>query len=334
MKKRYILLAVTLIVSITSAVTAFAADAKFKDTKVTDWYYPYMSKMVDKGAISGYPDKTFRPNKTMTNAEFITTIVAATVGKQDKTGQHWASGYFEAAKKNEMLIGDEMQQSDWNKPITRQKMAVVIARTTEKVLKEEPIANADKFKNEIKDYAGLCDYCKPYILQAYGKGIISGYPDGTFGGSKTATRAEVCSMLTRMLEPADRTTEKVVDKDKTGTIKDIITNSQDIFGGKHLTTYVISDPKLWNMELGEDEFSKHVIMKDPGLEFFVINGKAVDSFCSVKMRDGRFAIEYELLLHKENMQGRAPIDITKVDYIGSYDTVNPVLTLIPNPFKK
>ncbi|WP_324825147.1 S-layer homology domain-containing protein [Sinanaerobacter sp. ZZT-01] len=328
MKKKSIMLALTLVVAIASSTISFAAaQPNFKDTKVTDWYYPYMSKMVDKGAISGYPDKTFRPNKTMTNAEFITTIVGATVGKQDKTGQHWASGYMDVAKKNEMVIGDEMQQSDWNKPITRQKMAVVIARTTEKVLKEEPIANADKFKTQLKDYAGLCDYCKPYILQAYGKGIISGYPDGTFGGSKTATRAEVCSMLTRMLEPADRTTEKVVDKDKTGTIKDIITNSQDIFGGKHLTTYVISDPKLWNMELGEDSLQKYVKMKDPGLAIFVTDGKAVITSGRNATRDGRYAVLYEL-------RGVQSADITKVDYIGSYDSVNPVLTLIPNPFKK
>ncbi|WP_324823110.1 S-layer homology domain-containing protein [Sinanaerobacter sp. ZZT-01] len=334
MLKKISIFLITAILALSSSIGVFAAQPNFKDTKVNAWYYPYMSKMVDRGGISGYPDNTFRPNNTMTNAEFITTIVGATIGKQEKTAKHWASGYFKAAKKNEMLLGDEMQESDWNKPITRQKMAVVIARTTEKVLKEELLADADKFQSELKDYAEMCDYCKPYILQAYGKGIISGYPDGTFGGSKTATRAEVCSMLTRMLEPKDRTTGKVVEKDKTGAVKDIITNPQDIFFGDHLTTYVISDPKLWNMELGEDEFSKHVIMNDPGLDCFIIDGKVVDSFGCIKMTDGRYAVEYELLLHKENMQGRLPIDITKVDYIGSYDSVNPVLTLIPNPFKK
>jgi len=327
MKKNKILLLLTLVVTVTSSTISFAAQPNFKDTKVTAWYYPYMSKLVDKGGISGYPDNTFRPNSTMTNAEFITTIVGAAVGKQEKTTKHWASGYMDAAKKNEMIIGDEMKEADWNQPITRQKMAVVIGRTMEKVLKEEMLSDIDKFKTELKDYDELCDYCKPYVLQAYGKGIISGYPDGTFGGGKTATRAEVCSMLIRMLEPADRTTEKVVDKDKTGAVKDTISNPEEIFGGKHLTTYVISDSSLWNMELGEDSLSKYVKMKDPGLAIFVIDGKAVITSGRDAMRDGRYAVMYEL-------RGVQSADITKVDYIGSYDSVNPVLTLVPNPFKK
>lgn len=341
MKKRTIAAVMALSMTLSTAA-AFAAETTvvskpaFTDTKVSAWYYNYMHKLVDKGAISGYPDGTFKPQNTMTNAEFVTMIVGATIGKQEKTGKHWASGYMDAARENEMLMGDEMAEDSWNKPVTRQQMAVIIGRTTDKILKEEPLTDTDKYAAEIKDYAELCDYCKPYVLQSYGKGIISGYPDGTFGGSQTATRAEVCSMMTRMLEPADRTLEQVAEPEEKGKITDIISNPETLsqFGGSKLEDYVISDPKLWDMELGEDEFSKYIVLKNPGTDFFLMDGKVVRAFDKTKLRDGRYALDYELLLHKENMDGRPPIDITKVDYIGSFHTSDSTVTLIPNPFKK
>ena len=338
MKKRTLAAVMALTMTLSTAA-AFAGETTvvgkptFSDVKPSAWYYSYMNKLVDKGAINGYPDKTFKPQNTMTNAEFITTIVGATIGKQEKTGKHWASGYMDAARKNEMLIGDEMAADTWNKPVTRQQMAVVIGRTTEKVLKEEALADTEKYRAQLKDYDKLCDYCKPYILQSYGKGIISGYPDGTFGGDKTATRAEVCSMMTRMLEPADRTLAQVADPEEKGKIEEIIDNPEEIFLGSELKDYVISDPKLWDMELGEDEYSKHIIMKDPELSFFLIDGKVVDNFGRYELRDGRYKIEFELIREKENMDGRAPINIKEVDYIASYN-LGSTVTLIPNPFKK
>lgn len=302
----------------------------FKDIRVNAWYYPYMSKLVGKGAINGYPDQTFKPQNTMTNAEFITTIVGATIGKQDKTGKHWASGYMDAARNSEMLVNDEMPESEWNAPITRQRMAAVIGRTTEKILKEEPLVDTEKFQAEIKDFDKLRDDCKPYVLQSYGKGIISGYPDGTFAGEKTATRAEVCSMLTRMLEPADRTMEKVAEPEEKGEIKEIISNPEDIFLGDHLRTYVISDPKLWDMELQEGDSGKWILMKDPGLTFFVIDGKYVSDIGSYEKNDGRYGVYY---WSYSSQNADKSVAVETIDYIASYNTGSPVLILIPNPFK-
>lgn len=333
MKRKAIITAVAaMLTCLVATGSVFAASMSFADVKANDWFYPYVTKMVEKGGITGYPDGTFKPQNTITNAEFVTAVVGSTLGKQQPTEKHWASGYMDAAKTAGLIVGDEMPQASWNQPITREKMAVIIARTTDKVLKEEPVQNTDQLKSQLKDYDQICDYCKDYVMQAYAKGIISGYPDGTFGGQKTATRAEACSILARMLEPAERKSEQAAPAGDTGKIGDVIKNPQDIFGGRDLTTYEIVDPSLYHMTLWTDKVGgKYIQMdQDPRMTFFVVNGQVKDIVYSGKNDNGKYDIQYHTV-YQANSQNN--IDISTVDYIGSYTTVDPVVKLIPNPFK-
>lgn len=331
-RKAIISVAVAILTCILLSGTVFAASLGFSDVQASDWFYPYVAKMVEKGGIAGYPDKSFKPQGTITNAEFVTAVVGSTLGKQQPTQKHWASGYIDAAKNAGLIVGDEMPDTSWNQPITREKMAVIIARTTEKVLKEEPAQNTDQLKSQLKDYDQICDYCKDYVMQAYAKGIISGYPDGTFGGQKTATRAEACSILARMLEPASRKSEQAAPAGDTGKIGDMIKNPQDIFGGRDLTTYEIVDPSLYHMTLLDYPTGQKTILmdKDPRMTIFVVDGQVKDTVDSGKKDDGKYDIEY----HTPYQPGdKYNIDISTVDYIGSYVTTEPVIKLIPNPFK-
>lgn len=333
MKRRAIITAVAaMLTCFVLSGTVFAAGLSFSDVKASDWFYPSVAKMIEKGGITGYPDKTFRPQNTITNAEFVTAVVGSTLGKQQPTGKNWASGYMDAAQNAGLIVSDEMPQANWDQPITREKMAVIIARTTEKILKEDPAKNTDQLKSQLKDYDQICNYCKDYVMQAYAKGIISGYPDGTFSGQKTATRAEACSILARMLEPASRKSEQAAPAGDTGKIGDMIKNPQDIFGGRDLTTFEIVDPSLYHMTLWTDKVGgKYIQMdQDPRMTFFVVNGQVKDIVYSGKNDNGKYDIQYHTV-YQANSQNN--IDITTVDYIGSYITTDPIVKLIPNPFK-
>ena len=72
---------------------------KFKDIKPDSWFAETVSRLVGKGGIDGYPDGTFKPNNTITRAEF-TKILVSTLGHENlsKTGSHWASGYISKAE--------------------------------------------------------------------------------------------------------------------------------------------------------------------------------------------------------------------------------------------
>lgn len=176
------------------------------------WGKDYISYLVNKGAIAGYPDGTFKPDQTISKAEFVKIAVSsAQNGKftvADK-GEHWASGVFRDAQTKFILRRNEMPESDWDKPINRYEMAMVMVRITENILKEDKTGTSG-VANIMADYQEVSNKTEYqyYVEQAYMKGLISGMDkQGTFGGAKTGTRAEAATMVTRMLEVSKR--EKV-----------------------------------------------------------------------------------------------------------------------------
>lgn len=76
-----------------------------------------------------------------------------------------------------------------NQTITRNEFAVLLCRA----LKIEPVSGVLTFK----DAEAIPFYAKGYVKAAVQKGIIKGFADGTFGGGKTLTRAEMVTMLMR-----------------------------------------------------------------------------------------------------------------------------------------
>ena len=199
---------------ILSSGSTFAA-ASFSDLPEKHWAFRAVSALVDRGGISGYPDGTFKPGGTITIAEFLKINVGATLGEAEPTNNHWASGYFDKAIDAGILLPDDFRQSDWNKAITRQQMAVIIARTLELTLKEDIKApDRDAVISKISDYNTICTACRDSVINVYNVGIITGYPDGTFKGENTATRAEASTMLVRMLDKTQRVNnEKLLLKD-------------------------------------------------------------------------------------------------------------------------
>src|SRR5699024_4308805 len=72
---------------------------KFKDVKVSDWFVDTVSKLVGKGGIDGYSDGTFRPNNTITKAEFIKMTVGSLGYKEvEPKDSHWAINYVNKAE--------------------------------------------------------------------------------------------------------------------------------------------------------------------------------------------------------------------------------------------
>lgn len=99
----------------------------FRDVSSSDWYYTYVTCLASKGIINGYPDGTFRPNGTVTRAEFIALAAKFSSSSPNSSGisfsdvpsTHWAYDYISIAVANGW-IENSTGAFNPDKPITRQ----------------------------------------------------------------------------------------------------------------------------------------------------------------------------------------------------------------------
>ncbi len=148
--------------------------------------------------IGGYEDNTFRPNNTMTRAEAVTIIARLLVGEDNidfadssfkDVGSHWARKYIACLEALGMLT---RYSTDFHpdKPITR-------AEFVELAVSACGIENASEGKS-FKDV----DTSHPYysaIMKSANAGLVGGYEDSTFRPDNTITRAEVVTVMNRVM---------------------------------------------------------------------------------------------------------------------------------------
>ncbi|HCC07839.1 MAG TPA: hypothetical protein DEP72_06755 [Clostridiales bacterium] len=174
---------------------------KFLDVKEKDWYLENVAILTELGIISGYEDGTFKPNETITTAQFIKLVVTS-LGHTDivNGNVYWAREYIKKAYEIGITDIDYSSQVNYDEPINRANMAVIISRA----LKEEYDSDIQKYAALINDYSSIESFYKIEILNTYSKGIISGYPDGEFKPNNSLTRAEATTVIYRMLSKDDR----------------------------------------------------------------------------------------------------------------------------------
>ena len=212
MKKRILatfLSAVTLI----SCSSALAAD--YSDVNQSAWYASYVNKISELNAFSGYEDGTFRPDNQITQEEFIKTVVCLICGELNESNaptvkntwnskwSSWAVPYLDKAFELGLITEQDTMFKLVGIPCNRGEMAKVITRAVE-YLKEDSVADTSTYITKLKDYSRMKEEYKPYVLQAYAKGILSGYDYGTFRDDGLLTRAEASSVLVRLIDKNER----------------------------------------------------------------------------------------------------------------------------------
>ena len=108
----------------------------------------------------------------------------------DVDNSMWYASYINAAKLNGITTGDDSGNFNPNGKISRQDMAVMIARAF-----NIKAAGSASF-NDINMAA---DYAVDSIVAMHSSGLIKGTGDGNFNPLSTATRAEASQMLYNIL---------------------------------------------------------------------------------------------------------------------------------------
>jgi hypothetical protein len=162
------------------------------------WGEANIQKLVNIGAISGYPDKTFKPDANISRAEFAVTLVKA-LKLDPKNGKifsdttnHWAKDSIATAQAYGIISGYSDTKFGPDDKITREQMAVMITKAADLTAG----ANSKAFT----DSARVSTWAKDAVNIASSNGIINGYPDGSFKPQANATRAEAVTVIAKILK--------------------------------------------------------------------------------------------------------------------------------------
>lgn len=157
------------------------------------WAANNINQLVAIGAIKGYSDGSFKPDNTITRAEFATVLVKAfQLASRDgkaftDTAGHWAEDYIAAAVVNGIVSGYDDDTFGPDDLITREQMAVLIV----KAAKLAPATGESQFA----DSGGISGWAKEAIATATQNGLMKGYPDNTIQPLGSATRAEAVTVI-------------------------------------------------------------------------------------------------------------------------------------------
>ena len=163
------------------------------------WAEFTISKWQNEGRVGGYEDGTFKPDKSISRAEFVRFLNSAvatpdggSVSFSDVSMNDWFYNDVAKAVANGIASGFEDNTFRPGETVTRMQAAVFICNAL-KLTPNEAGAAA------LTDAASIPAWAKGAVGAVVSKGFMSGYPDGSFGGSKGMTRAEAVSTLDRVL---------------------------------------------------------------------------------------------------------------------------------------
>ncbi len=171
-----------------TAIAVPAAAAGFTDFGEAHWAYESVSKLVNDGTVKGYEDGSFRPDNTVTRAEFVKMIGTGPVRRgtdfADVSKDHW--GYEYIMTSGFQVAGDLFEP---DKPITRDETAQLLwIRAGEKKGEIAPSAITSQSKNP------------DAIAWLYNNGIMIGDDGLHLRLSDTLSRAEAAALIIRSRE--------------------------------------------------------------------------------------------------------------------------------------
>ena len=225
------IVAVILTVAAISSSAAYAAD--FTDIK-GHWAEQTINALAEKGVVNGVTQTAFRPEGTVTRAEFLKMAMEASSIKPvdfrmgeclDAVAKDWFGGYLQSALDKGLIpsnmisnysvdvvskvdeSGNVVSKAIYNGaflgnlPITREEMASVAQITYQYSLNANTMNSMNAaIELEFADKDLISAWAVPNVKLACAQGFIEGMDNGMFAPKSTATRAQAATIISRILE--------------------------------------------------------------------------------------------------------------------------------------
>ncbi|MDD4834752.1 MAG: S-layer homology domain-containing protein [Lutispora sp.] len=186
---------------------------KFSDSKDyledMSWAMKAIEKLGAKGIITGYPDKSYKPQGKVTNMEALSLILKLTGNEEESRKKDekvhssliqyqkqwdlkWGWGYLFVAVEKGILLPEEIKDFNPNQPIKRHELAKYLVRAIGKT--EDAEKNMDS-KLDFKDADAVPKASKGYVYMVNELGIMTGNENKQFKPNEPLTRAEIAVMI-------------------------------------------------------------------------------------------------------------------------------------------
>lgn len=178
----------------------------FKDVPSEHWARSAVNYCWVNCITNGISETEFGPDETLTRAQFITmmwralytdTLIYYEEDAQSTSSANWYEESVHDFSINGYLDGISIDDSSLNQGISRQEMALVIYNVC-KSYNSELEFDIDNTSSSITDMSDIGNKYADAVKYCYYIGLLTGYEDGSFGPSKTLTRAEAATVLRKV----------------------------------------------------------------------------------------------------------------------------------------
>jgi len=178
------------------------APSTFHDVQPKDWYYSGVSSAYGIKIMEGTGDG-FAPQQTVPWSQAVTIAARVRSAYLDEAipavDGPWYMPYVAYAEACGILPANHPEGAEWNTAaIDRQSIAYLFSAVVQPkdcpAISDQSIPDLDRVDADKREA----------VAMLYSAGIFTGKPDGSFDPSGLTTRAELATILTRLLRPAYR----------------------------------------------------------------------------------------------------------------------------------
>ncbi len=183
---------------------SFDINNEFSDLAGFSWAEKAIERLYREEIVSGKAEGEFCPSDFVKREEFVKMVMCALdfeegegeLDFEDIEKDNWAYPYLLSAVNKGIVSGKTQNTFGMGEYITREQIAVILARAATLKGAELKSPTDEKFSDE----ADISDYALTFVKIMKASGLISGYEDNTFKAKNNATRAEAAVMIARLLD--------------------------------------------------------------------------------------------------------------------------------------
>lgn len=215
------------------------------------WASDVIDELSNKKIINGYSDGTFKPDNSVTRAEFI-AIVNRMLGLTtesskyipDISRQDWFYSDIRKAVKAGILKGNEEGYVRPNDTITREEAVVILARAFK-------VTQAPSTGIKFEDRSEVSDWARESVYTFVKYGYINGYYGNLIKPKENVKRAEVLTIIKRIIPNilTEDIYEGIIQGNTLLVDNNIVLRNATISGNLIIKESIISTLKVNNVDV-------------------------------------------------------------------------------------